>query len=350
MRCSWRFAGFAVLLACGGGNGGVTPEIPATGRSAAAERQLALVPSGAEFVLQIDVPKFWRRSDGRDAEQLLNRILAAEAEELDFRCLFDLAEDVGVATFFISDPPNGSESGALLLEIDRTPDEVADCLGKASGGDLGRIPDPPPEWSDAIALGEGGRVDSVVFEREDGVVVFAEAGFGRVLLGSGPERPIADDPLYRSLLERAGPGDATAVMIDRPDGYSGAPLRMRGIAGSVRADGAGRVARAVFVSGDPEEVGEVVADFQESRREIREAVAEMRGGIEDAPVPFDVDPARVLRTVDTAMEFVRSVRVQVEETSAAFELALPDDLDLRAFVSDLGYALIVVLGLEIIDW
>jgi len=342
---AWICVGVAGCGTAAGGNGGTG--IPVGGSAGqAAQIQLALVPAEAVAVAQAQVGRLFRRSETRAGEQLLQRLVDAEEHGADVTCVFDLAETVGWATLFYVDREGGADGGALLLETDAEPGAIVDCLRRASNGELAPTR-APPELSDTIVVGDPGELFAV-FAREDGTVVVADARTAMALLGPAPERTLGDDPFYRELAARVGPGDATFAWIEREERWrdDDEPHGPTGVAGALRAGTNPPEARVVLVSPDSEEIGDVVEEFQEGRAEVRKGLEELLGSLDRVPPEAGLDRDRTSRTFDLVLQLVGRLRVVVEENAATFELALPDGTDLPAFLADLGYSAIAWLALE----
>ncbi|MBN1769691.1 MAG: hypothetical protein JXB32_00400 [Deltaproteobacteria bacterium] len=363
MRTTWIFAFYAATLACGSADGpgtevpgstGSTDE-PGASSPAEARRQLALVPETAAFVAQADVGRLFRRSATRDGEALLQRLVRTEEPGADTSCAFDLAERVRWATFFFQEQPGVPDAYVLLLETDVEPAEIAACLEAATNREVHRIPS-PPGLSDAVVVGERDRVDDdslAILTRDDGLLVIGEPTAARALLADDPERSIADSPLYRSLVERLGFGEASFVFLegggrpepedDRPPEWGRRSDGLFGLAGVLRASARPPEVRVVLTHPDPEEVGDAIEGFQEVRGEARRAVEEARATFEGLAnaMPDEIDADRTARTLDLLLTLMRGTRVIVEEQAATFEVFLPEGADVPTVLADLAYAALV---------
>jgi hypothetical protein len=352
MRTTWLLLACLTGTACGSGTNGGGGTVPGGDSSATAQAQLALVPADSLFVVQGDVGRLFRRSATREGERLLARLIAAEDPGHDMTCVFDLAESVGWATAFFVDVEGGEDGAALLLETSNGPAAFADCIERVSGGEVRRMPS-PPELSDAIVVGEHDDLFAM-FGLEGGIVAVATLGVARMLLAGGPDRAVPDDPFYRDLLARMGHGDAWyGQRIEEGDweynGQARDPAESQapdGLAVVLRAGTEPPEARAVFISSDAEEVGELVGDFQESRQEVREELEEALRSLDGAPPDIELDLDRASRAVDTLLQTLRGLRIVVEENAAVFEATLPAGTDVPQLLADLGYAVVAWIALE----
>jgi hypothetical protein len=354
MRTTWLLLACLTGPACGSATNGGGGPLPGGGESTSAQAQLALVPAESLFVVQGDVARLFRRSTTHAGEQLLARLLAEKDPEVNFTCIFDLAETVGWATGFFVDREDGEDGAALLLETTASPESIADCIERASAGEVRRVP-APPELSDAIVVGEHDDRLAVV-GLESGIVAVATPGTTRMLLAGGPVRRLPDDPFYRDLLTRVGHGDVWfAYRSEEPrweyEGGTRVPAEPRtpdGTAAVLRAGTDPPEGRAVFTSPDAEDVGELVDDFQEARGEMREKLELALRSLDGAPADIELDLDRVSRTVDILLQSLRGLRVVVEENAAVFEATLPAGTDVPQFLADLGYTAVAWIALE--EW
>jgi hypothetical protein len=343
-----------MLFACVAGFGcgpatGPGPEVPGGGAPQAARVQLALVPPDAMLVMQADVGRLYRRSAARDGEELFLRLVRQEEREVEPACVFDLAERVGWATSFFAEREDGPDGYGVLLETDATPEEIADCAERATGGEVRRVP-PPPALSDAVALIADGET-LALFAREDGTVVVADERSARRLLQDAPPRSILDDPSYRALAERLGTGEASFAWIERRERWRerGEAAGPRGLGGVFRAGAAPPAGEVVFLDPDPEEIGDFVEEMQEVRADVREEIEEAQQTLDGvrALEIAEADLDRVGRALDLVAQVVRRGRIVAEENAAVIELSLPEGTDVPAFLADLGYAAVVWLALTL---
>ncbi len=328
------------VLACGSESPGARE--PAPEPVGAAQRHLALVPADVQAVAQADVRRFYDRQAAREVERLLG--MAAAAGGGDVGCLFDLLKTVGRATAFVWDQLGQPDQAAVLLETDAEPTAVGECLERATAGTLCRVP-APADWPDAVAIDDcgiarGDEPDSVIFVMEEGLLVLAEWRLGQAMRARRTGRPIASDPAFRVLSERAGPGDATFVGVQRQPGRGrGRPARWSGFAGSVRA-GPPVSARSVFVSRDGSDIASVVRLFEHARGEMTRQVRSML----DVPgLPVEVNRERLVAATDAVSTILESVSARGAGDTATFEVVLPDSMSAPSLAADLAYLLAVLL-------
>ncbi|MDI7266554.1 MAG: hypothetical protein QME96_00995 [Myxococcota bacterium] len=331
-------------MACGSESPGAREPAPAPEPVGAAQRQLALVPANVQSVAQADVRRFYDRAAAREVERLLGMAAAAEMPGGDVGCLFDLLKTVGQATAFVWDPPGGSDQAAVLLETDAEPAAVGECIERATAGTLCRVPT-RADWADAVAIDDcgaarGDEPEGVIFVMEEGLLAIAEWRLGQAMRSRRTGRPIASDPAFRALSERAGPGDATLVVLQRePARDRGRPVRWSGFAGSVRA-GPPVSARAVFVSRDGTDIASVVRLFEHARGEM---IRQIRSMLDVAGLPIEVDRERTGAAMDAVSGILESVSARGAGDTVTFEVVLPDSTNAPSLAADLAYLLAALL-------